>query len=204
MRCWLLQDAKIHWQVAMYEHLAPLFGGPPNQYHYLLYENWARHDWAMIMTGNVQVSVRHLTLGRDLVVPKVLSEELVKPFKKLAAIMHGESGDSKFERIAIMQLNHSGRQSSNILGGRWPFQPSLAPSALPVRSHNTNLVSNLFDWFMFQTPYAMSLSDINNVVAEFSKGAALAVQSGFDGIELHVAHGCRCYARILSTPGSHA
>ena len=56
-------------KVAMYEHMATLFGGLPNAHHLALYNLWSRGGWGMIITGNVQVSGDHLTLGKDMVIP---------------------------------------------------------------------------------------------------------------------------------------
>ncbi|KAJ7590834.1 hypothetical protein C8J56DRAFT_544282 [Mycena floridula] len=173
-------------KVAMYEHLASFLGGPPNQYHYNLYDLWSRNGpWGMIITGNVQVSATHLSLGRDLLVPKDLSDDSVQPFTKLASIIHESPGT-----LAIMQLNHSGRQSSNIIGGRLPFISPMAPSAVRLSSgQSTNPISTIFNYLAFQKPRPMSLVDIDRVVNEFVRGARLAYLAGFDGIQLHVAHG---------------
>jgi 2,4-dienoyl-CoA reductase-like NADH-dependent reductase (Old Yellow Enzyme family) len=43
---------------------------------------------------------------------------------------------------------------------------------------------------MFQTPRALSVNEIEDVVRAFVKGAKVALESGFDGIQLHAAHGC--------------
>ena len=172
-------------KVAMYEHLAHILGGPPTDLHLALYEQWAKHNWGMVFTGNVQVSATHLTLGRDMLVPTSLDQSSVEPFRKLAKTIHSHEST-----VAIMQLNHSGRQSSNILGGRWPFQSPLAPSPIPVRPKSSSVVSKLFHWLLFQRPQEMNCEDIEEVVEAFVKGAQLAHLSGFDGIELHVAHGC--------------
>ncbi|KAK7047323.1 hypothetical protein VNI00_006554 [Paramarasmius palmivorus] len=175
-------------KVAMYEHLASMFGGLPNEHHYTLYSNWSSFGWGMIMTGNVQVSPTHLSLGRDLIVPRTLSEECVSRYRKLADCIHGGHQAGPVP-LAIMQLNHAGRQSSNFLGGRYPFVPPLAPSATPVSPQNAGLISWLIHHLLFQTPRAMSVLDIDNVVSEFVRGAELALRSGFDGVQLHVAHG---------------
>ena len=39
------------------------------------------------------------------------------------------------------------------------------------------------------SPVSMSLADIDNAVAEFANCSLLAVEAGFDGIEIHGAHG---------------
>ncbi|KAJ7185282.1 hypothetical protein C8R46DRAFT_1059979 [Mycena filopes] len=175
-------------KVALYEHLATLFGGPPNQYHLALYSKWSTYDWGMIFTGNVQVSPQHLCLARDLVLPDDMSEKSLEPFRALASAMHGEREDGP---LAIMQLSHAGRQSPNILGGRFPFSPPLGPSSIRLGSslkHN-GIISNLLHRIMFQIPRAMSLADIDEVVAAFVRGARIAAETGYDGVELHAAHG---------------
>ena len=172
----------------------------------------------MVTTGNVQVKRDHLSLGRDMVVPEVLTEENVRPFQRLAAAMHGDctitaepkacrDGVRKERTLAIMQLSHGGRQSPNILGGRWPFVSPLAPSAVPLHftSRKGREAANIGKWLsqalsmlmhklMFQTPRAMSPGDIDTVIGAFVRGAQLAARSGFDGVELHAGHGCTCYS----------
>ncbi|GJE85310.1 FMN-linked oxidoreductase [Phanerochaete sordida] len=176
-------------KVAMYEHLAALFGGPPNAQHYALYSKWAQGSWGIIMTGNVQVDSHHLSLGRDMVVPPALTDDAVAPFKALAHIIHGEY--TAEGPLAIMQLSHCGRQSANILGGRWPFVSPLAPSALRLDLDKSPpwTVSGLLSRLMFQTPREMSRQDIEGVVRAFARGAHLALRSGFDGVEIHAGHG---------------
>ncbi|KAJ6577767.1 hypothetical protein B0H19DRAFT_1121306 [Mycena capillaripes] len=175
-------------KVALYEHLATLFSGPPNRFHLQLYSKWSAHDWGMIFTGNVQVSPQHLCLARDLALPLELSEKNLKHFRDLASAMHGQRNEKP---MAIMQLSHAGRQSPNILGGRFPFVSPLGPSSIRVGSSmkHDGLLSNLVHRIMFQIPRAMTLADIDAVVAAFVRGAKLAAQTGFDGIQLHVAHG---------------
>lgn len=177
----------------MYEHLADMFGGPPNVGHFALYSQWAQHNWGMIITGNVQVSATHLTLGRDMTIPREISEETLQPFRKLARIIHQQeiAARASPRSLAIMQLSHAGRQSPRILGGRFSAPP-LAPSAVALGSgrNEESLISDLFHRLLFQKPREMSLADINTVTAAFVRGAKLAVLAGFDGIQLHAAHGC--------------
>ncbi|KAF8974330.1 hypothetical protein BDZ97DRAFT_1751158 [Flammula alnicola] len=187
-------------KVAMYEHLAAFNGGPPNAYHFRLYSEWARYDWGMIITGNVAISQDHLTLGRDVVLPAsrdMNSEEVLHPFRKLAECIHGRatfraphetSSGNCSNTLAIMQLNHAGRQSSNFIGGRLPFHAPLAPSSIRVGSGDT-FMSKIVNSIMFQTPKSMSKDDVLSVIDRFVEGAILAHRTGFDGVQLHVAHG---------------
>jgi 2,4-dienoyl-CoA reductase-like NADH-dependent reductase (Old Yellow Enzyme family) len=97
-----------------------------------------------------------------------------------------------------MQLSHAGRQSPNVLGGRRPFAPPLSPSAIALGSgkKNKGFLSSLFHRLLFQVPQEMSLANIDDVVEGFVRGAKLAALTGFDGVQLHAAHGCECF--ILS------
>jgi 2,4-dienoyl-CoA reductase-like NADH-dependent reductase (Old Yellow Enzyme family) len=178
----------------MYEHMANFSGGPPNEFHYGLYSEWAKHGWGMVLTGNVQLSPQHLTLGRDIVVPPTLNAEDLKPFEKLAEVIHGAVDGTR--SLAIMQLSHAGRQSANFIGGRPPFVPPLAPSPVRVGAGHTEnrgrgTISDLMFHVLFQVPTEMTTQDILYVQSSFVRGALLAYKSGFDGVQLHAAHGCK-------------
>jgi len=185
----------------MYEHLASFPGGPPNEYHLRLYSEWAKYDWGIVVTGNVQTTPDHLTLGRDTVLPtSEVTDERLLPFQKLAQSIHGLYPHQSPElarcrrpnkTLAIMQLNHPGRQSTNFIGGRLPFHAPSAPSPIPL-GHGTNssLTSRLVNFILFQKPRMMSHGDIQQVVKGFIDGAVTAYRAGFDGVQLHVAHGC--------------
>ncbi|KAF9225838.1 FMN-linked oxidoreductase [Gyrodon lividus] len=189
-------------KVALYEHLAKFYGGPPNEYHIGLYTEWAKHDWGMIVTGNVQVSQEHLTLGRDIVVPLLINEEKLAQFKKLARIIHAEdSREPPASPLAVMQLSHVGRQSPNFIGGRNIGVPPLAPSPIPVGSNKrvpshdgaTSLEANATPHpllrALFQVPREMTVDDIGQVQQAFIRGALAALGAGFDGVQVHCAHG---------------
>ena len=72
-------------------------------------------------------------------------------------------------KIAI-QLQHSGRKSQTTA------QPHLGPSAEAFSSD-------------YQTPNEMTLQDIKDTVEAFKQAAIRADKAGFDGVELHGAHG---------------
>ena len=74
----------------------------------------------------------------------------------------------------VTQLQHTGRQNlcSNIPGGRQP----LAPSA--VKSNKGG-----------DEPRALEEQEIEEIIQMFADGARRTRESGFDGVELHGAHG---------------
>ncbi len=120
----------------------------------------------MVITGNVQVCPRHLTLGADMVVPEILSDESLAPWQTLANSMKGDSEETGRPRtLAVMQLSHAGRQSTNFVGGRIPFMPPSAPSSVGLGSTTKDAwVSRLLYRLLFQTPRSMSKSEIDDVV----------------------------------------
>ncbi len=73
---------------------------------------------------------------------------------------------------AFIQLFHAGRQtSSNITG----LQP-VAPSAVPCR-------------IMAELPRQLEIQEIQAIEDKFIKAAAYARTAGFEGVEIHAAHG---------------
>ncbi|TFK27424.1 oxidoreductase [Coprinopsis marcescibilis] len=192
-------------KVALYEHLAVFNGGPPNDYHFALYSEWGRHDWGMIFTGNVQVSSDHLTFGRDITVPDEITDEALAPYKQLAVLMQGSgvSAEQPSRALAIAQLSHTGRQSLNFLGGRG-LQPPLGVSPVRVGADvaSPGLFSEGLYRVLFSVPKEMSLDDIEHVISRFVHGARVAHLSGFDGVEIHAAHGY-LLAQFISPKSNH-
>ena len=81
--------------------------------------------------------------------------------------------------VMAVQLAHAGRKAWSPERGKGP-EPAVGPSALP------------FDegW---QTPRALSINEIEAVVAAWGAAAARALEAGFDAVEIHGAHGYLCH-----------
>lgn len=75
-----------------------------------------------------------------------------------------------------MQINHPGRQAMAGLGKN-TFAPSAI--ALDMGKHSK----------MFVKPKAMTEANIRMTINHFAETAALAEQAGFDGVQIHAAHG---------------
>lgn len=80
------------------------------------------------------------------------------------------------------QVFHPGRQTSSVVNGG--VQP-VAAARIP-------------DAFNREVPHELTIPEIHQLVAEFANTARLMKKSGFDGIELHLAHGY-LLAGFLST-----
>lgn len=73
---------------------------------------------------------------------------------------------------AFIQLFHAGRQTSRAITGRQP----VAPSAIPYGMSG-------------EIPRELSVEEIADIEQKFIRGAEYAFQAGFEGVELHAAHG---------------
>ncbi|MBI2867369.1 MAG: FAD-dependent oxidoreductase [Chloroflexi bacterium] len=73
----------------------------------------------------------------------------------------------------LVQLNHAGRKSSSVFYNQ---RAVMAPSAIEHPAHH-------------DVPHVMTEADIAEVVQAFVAAAAVVVEAGCDGVELHMAHG---------------
>jgi len=108
--------------------------------------------------------------------PGIWSDEQVEGWKLVTEAVHRAGG-----RI-VLQLWHVGRISDPVfLDGQAP----VAPSAIKPAGH----VSLLRPMKDYETPRALGLEEIAEVVAAYRKGAENAKKAGFDGVEVHGANG---------------
>ncbi|MEH6504189.1 MAG: alkene reductase [Cycloclasticus sp.] len=108
--------------------------------------------------------------------PGIWSDEQVEGWRKITGAVHKAGG-----RI-LMQLWHVGRISDPMfLDGKQP----VAPSAIRLRG-NVSLVRPQIPYVI---PRALELSEIQEIIEQFRKGAENAKKAGFDGVEIHGANG---------------
>jgi N-ethylmaleimide reductase len=99
-------------------------------------------------------------------------------WRKVTEAVHAKGG-----RIFV-QMMHTGRASVQVnmpAGAR-----VLAPSAVQLDGEMWTDVAGMQP---YTVPQAMSAADIAQAVAEFATSAELAMEAGFDGVELHGANG---------------
>ncbi|SPJ93228.1 related to NADH oxidase [Fusarium torulosum] len=150
---------------------------------YSAYKAWAEGGWGLIITGNVQVDPRYLGQPRDITNNDLITRaRLLDSWKKWASICRVAGTPT------VMQICHPGRQSPAGAGSRGFFEKTLAPSAIPLRL-GKGLFAAVVSKLLFGTPRAMTVEEILNVQNRFVETAVLASEAGFDGIELHGAHG---------------
>jgi len=131
-----------------------------------LYRRWAEGGIGLSVTGNVMVD------GRALGGPGHIVLEADRDLPALQA--WARAGKSRGGLI-YMQLNHPGRQVPKFLNAE-----SVAPSAVPFGEQMQA---------MFGEPRALTIEEIEELVVRFGRSAAVAEQAGFDGVQIHGAHG---------------
>lgn len=108
--------------------------------------------------------------------PGIWSKEQVAGWKQVTRAVHDEGG------TILLQLWHVGRISHPVyLNGAAP----VAPSAIAAPGH----VSLLRPHQPYPTPRALERSEIPGVIDAYRRGAQLAQEAGFDGVEIHGANG---------------
>lgn len=108
--------------------------------------------------------------------PGLWNEKQVAAWKNIIDAVHEQ--DSKI----MVQLWHVGRISHpDLLAGETP----VSASALRPAGH----VSLLRPKRAYVEPRALSIVEIQTIIAEYRQAAIYAKQAGFDGVELHAANG---------------
>jgi 2,4-dienoyl-CoA reductase-like NADH-dependent reductase (Old Yellow Enzyme family) len=140
----------------------------PTSAHQRLYSAWAKEGPGMMLTGNVQIDYRHLEHAGNVVI------QGEQDAGRLASL-RAWSAAAKREGAQIwMQLAHPGRQTQKWVNAT-PKAPSAVPLALPG--------------IKFGMPIALNRGEILDLIERFGHAASVARETGFDGVELHAAHG---------------
>lgn len=150
---------------AMSEALAN-HAGQPNHLHLGLYEAWAKGGLGCAITGNVMVDFRAKNEPGVVVIE---TERDLESLKKWAAI------GKKHGMVQLVQLSHPGRQCPKGLN-----KETVAPSAVPFSPALA---------MSFGTPRALREDEILDIIQRFASSAAICEKAGFEGVQLHGAHG---------------
>ncbi len=132
-----------------------------------LYRCWGDGGAGLLITGNVMVHAEALTGPGGIVLD---DHAPLEPFERWAQA--GKAGGAAM----WMQVSHPGRQvRAEMPGVAW------APSAVAIElgKHSKR----------FAPPTAMTPEQISATVRRFTTTASLAERAGFDGVEVHAAHG---------------
>ena len=152
-------------KAAMTEGLSP--DGLPNMQHERLYGAWSGCGVGMSITGNVQVDRHHLERSGNVILDGKPDATARAAFSRWASV--AKQGGSH----VWMQISHAGRQTPALINPH-PYGPSAVALEIPGR---------------FGAPREMPQGEIERVIGAFARTAKVARDCGFDGVQIHGAHG---------------
>ena len=135
----------------------------PGDAHIKLFLLWGKSGAALLIVGNTSIDRRHLEHAGNFVLDDKTDMEQVR---KLAAA--AKQNGAK----VLCQLAHSGRQTPEAIN----------PHPISISDVRLNLPG-------YGKPRAADEKDICDTINNFAHSSALAKEAGFDGVEIHSAHG---------------
>ncbi|MDH4197910.1 MAG: NADH:flavin oxidoreductase, partial [Candidatus Aminicenantes bacterium] len=128
-----------------------------------LYQSLAEGEVGLIISGHAYVQPEGKAGPRQ---TAVYDDRFTPGLRRLAAAVHA------FPSRIFLQLAHAGRQTKPKICGCEPVGPS------PVIDPSSGVL-----------PRELSEGEIEGLMAAFVQAARRAREAGFDGVELHAAHG---------------
>ncbi len=153
---------------AMTEGLADARGRPTPEL-IRLYERWADGGTGLLLTGNIQIDRAHLERAGNVIIDRVPDAAMAALLGQFARA--GQRGDTR----NWAQLSHAGRQT--------PFNINPAPKAPSVVKLKPPTGMKMGE------PVALTEAEIGQVIEGFVIAAQACQQAGFDGVQIHAAHG---------------
>ncbi|KAI3868451.1 hypothetical protein MKW92_021839 [Papaver armeniacum] len=143
------------------------------QPHAVLYYSQRTTDGGFLISEATAISETSLGYPRT---PGIWTKEQVEAWKPIVKAVHEKGG------IFFCQLWHAGRVSSN------DYQPNgqapISSTDKGVRAGNARAESG-----DCMPPWRLSVDEIPQVVNDYRLAARNAIEAGFDGVEIHGAHG---------------
>ena len=132
----------------------------------------ARASAGLIIGEATQVSAQGQNTADT---PGLHTEEQARAWRRVTDAVHGAGG-----RI-VAQLAHAGRLTHSDFHGQPPVAPSAVMPAGFVRTPRGTKT--------YEAPWVPTEAEVPSLVDEFAAAAQWARQAGFDGVEIHGAHG---------------
>lgn len=134
--------------------------GAPSEAQINYYKERAKAT-AMIIVEHEYVSAEGMASKGQL---SMADDSVIEEYRKLTEAVHDEGA------LILAQISHAGGVAKDIENS------PVAPSAIVIR---TNI----------PIPKEMMADDISRVIHAFTEAAVRAKKAGFDGVEIHAAHG---------------
>ncbi|HRX16423.1 MAG TPA: NADH:flavin oxidoreductase [Spirochaetota bacterium] len=156
---------------ATFEGMADKDGNPTEEY-IKYYQNLLNQNIGLVITGFMYVNIEGKAIQPGQA--SLCSESVIPLYKKITK----QKGDTKI----FAQISHCGRQTNRKVTGGHLWAPSKKRSL-----------------YFGEVPDMLSEEKINSIIRDYSESAYFAKLAGFDGIQLHAAHGYLIHQFILSS-----
>ncbi|KAG8215831.1 hypothetical protein J3R82DRAFT_7773 [Butyriboletus roseoflavus] len=147
----------------------PMERGQPTEELVRLYETWAMGDIGIIVTGNIQIKKGHLEASGNAIIDRDLPRDYLADYNEVARAA------KSYGSLVLGQLSHPGRQVSITIQ---PYPESSSDIEHPSTSG-----------VLFARPTPLTRDGIRDIIRRFGYAASVLQQAGFDGVQLHAAHG---------------
>ncbi len=136
------------------------------------YEARARGGAGLIIIENTNIHPAGRTVSNHL---EISDDKFIAGLSELVDRIHQHGAK------AAIQIGHGGRRASSRVTGVQPVAPSaisgMHPMAYPASRRAT------------EVPRVLTIEEIADIITVFTKAAERAKKAGFDGVEIHGAHG---------------
>ncbi len=148
---------------ATHEFMAGEDDGAPSDRHVELFARLAEGEVGLIITGHAYVQPIGKASPRQ---TGIYEDRLIEPLSRISAAVH------RYASKIFVQIAHAGRQTKEKLAGGIP----VAPSAV-------------FEPVVKVLPRELTGEEIRALIRDFAAAGRRAKEAGFDGVQVHAAHG---------------
>jgi len=127
------------------------------------HEAKAKGGWGLIITEDYAVDPKGKGFSN---LPGLWDDSQIESHAELTKRIH------KYGTKIVAQIYHAGRQTNHFVIG----SPPVAPSPIPCPSNQ-------------EIPHELTIKEIQDLAEKFGDCALRAKKAGFDGVEIHGAHG---------------
>jgi 2,4-dienoyl-CoA reductase-like NADH-dependent reductase (Old Yellow Enzyme family) len=129
----------------------------------LLFKRLAQGEIGLIITGHTYVNPQGKASPFQIA---IYDDSFIDGLRLITRAIH------QYPSKIFLQLSHAGRQTKEKVCGQTPLAPS-----------------SVYEPTFKVMPQEMSAQDIQTVMDDFIQGSLRAQKAGFDGTQLHIAHG---------------
>ncbi|MCI7303321.1 MAG: FAD-dependent oxidoreductase [Clostridiales Family XIII bacterium] len=137
--------------------------GTPTERFIAYHEEKAKGGWGIICTEDYTIAPN---VGGFKKLPGLWDDHLIEPHKELTERVHKQGGK------IVAQIYHAGRETTTEIAGAQPVGPS------PIKEPS-----------LPEIPRELTIDEIAVIVKQYAECARRVKETGFDGVEIHGAHG---------------